>query len=163
MENFADKIKIEIESRFESIQYVIDTYQDHNVVVGGEQLHTLVEWLKNQGFGYLTDLTGNHFPDNQDAEFQVVYHIHNLKENHRIRLKVNLSEKEPIVDTITDLFSAANWMERETYDFFGIQFKGHPNLKRILNMDDMDYHPMRKEYALEDATREDKKDSFFGR
>ena len=64
---------------------------------------------------------------------------------------------------MTDLFAGANWMERETYDFFGIEFVGHPDLRRILNEDSMDYFPMRKEYALEDATREDKDDRYFGR
>jgi len=61
------------------------------------------------------------------------------------------------------LFVGANWMERETFDFYGVNFKGHPNMKRILNEDSMDYHPMRKEYQLEDATREDKDDTYFGR
>jgi NADH-quinone oxidoreductase subunit C len=61
------------------------------------------------------------------------------------------------------LFPSANWQERQEYDFFGVQFKGHPDLRRILNMDEMDYFPMRKEYVLEDDTRTDKEDSFFGR
>ena len=65
--------------------------------------------------------------------------------------------------SITSVFSAANWMERQEFDFFGIIFTGHPNLKRILNMDEMTYHPMRKEYPLEDGTREDKNDKMFGR
>jgi NADH-quinone oxidoreductase subunit C len=74
-----------------------------------------------------------------------------------------LAEDNLEILTITDLYAAANWMERETFDFFGIQFVGHPNLTRILNVDDMDYHPMLKAYALEDETRTDKDDTFFGR
>ena len=62
-----------------------------------------------------------------------------------------------------DYFHAANWMERETYDFYGVNFVGHPNLKRILNVDEMDYFPMRKEFPLEDQTRIDKDDEMFGR
>ena len=69
----------------------------------------------------------------------------------------------PQVDTIIDLFSCANWMERETWDFYGIVFKGHPQLKRILNMDEMISFPMRKEFPLEDSGRTDKDDRFFGR
>ena len=67
------------------------------------------------------------------------------------------------VPSVTPLFSAANWLERETFDFFGIQFTGHPNLVKILNMEDQPYFPMRKQYPLEDGTREDKDDSKFGR
>ena len=65
--------------------------------------------------------------------------------------------------TVTDLWDTANWMEREAWDFFGIHFSGHPNLKRILNMEDFPAFPMRKDYPLEDPTREDKNDTFFGR
>ena len=65
--------------------------------------------------------------------------------------------------TLTDVFSGANWMERETYDFFGVLFTGHPELNRILNVEDMIIFPMRKEIPLEDQTREDKNDLMFGR
>jgi NADH-quinone oxidoreductase subunit C len=64
---------------------------------------------------------------------------------------------------VTSLYAAANWMERETFDFYGIIFTGHPNLRRILNADEMDYFPLRKEFPLEDATRSDKEDKYFGR
>ena len=64
---------------------------------------------------------------------------------------------------MTSLFPSANWMERQEYDFFGIEFEGHPDLRRILNVDEMDYFPMRKEFRLEDATRDDKEDKYFGR
>jgi NADH-quinone oxidoreductase subunit C len=86
-----------------------------------------------------------------------------LRANKRVRLKIYTSLKESSVNTITDIFSAANWLERETYDFFGIDFKGHPNMKRILNMDTLIGWPLRKEFPLEDQTREDKDDTMFGR
>src|SRR6202000_1493801 len=69
----------------------------------------------------------------------------------------------PDIFTATKLYSAANWMERETYDFFGVNFVGHRKLKRILNVEEMEYFPSRKEFPLEDQTRIDKDDAMFGR
>ena len=114
-------------------------------------------------FRFLTDLQAVHYPDNKGRELAVVYHLHNLVDNVRIRFKVFSDINIPDVYTATGLFSGANWMERETYDFFGVNFVGHPNLKRILNVDEMDYFPMRKEFPLEDQTRVDKDDEMFGR
>lgn len=115
------------------------------------------------GFQFLTDLCGVNFPENPNRELAVVYHLHNLVENVRIRFKVFTPVATPDVYTATQLFSSANWMERETYDFYGVNFVGHPNLKRILNVDEMDYFPLRKEFPLEDQTRIDKDDEMFGR
>jgi NADH-quinone oxidoreductase subunit C len=115
------------------------------------------------GFQFLTDLCGVNYPESANRELAVVYHLHNLVENIRLRFKVFTPVATPDVFTATQLFSSANWMERETYDFFGVNFVGHPNLKRILNVDEMDYFPLRKEYPLEDQTRIDKDDEMFGR
>jgi NADH-quinone oxidoreductase subunit C len=115
------------------------------------------------GFRFLTDLTAVHYPDITGREIAVVYHLHNLIENIRIRFKIFTPISQPDVFTATKLYESANWMERETYDFFGVNFIGHPNLKRVLNVDDMPYFPMRKEFPLEDQTREDKDDEMFGR
>lgn len=114
-------------------------------------------------FRFMTDLTGVHYPSTTGKELAIVYHLHNMVDNVRIRFKVFTDINQPDIYTATGLFSAANWMERETYDFFGINFVGHPKLKRILNVDEMDYHPMRKEFPLEDQTRIDKDDEMFGR
>jgi NADH-quinone oxidoreductase subunit C len=114
-------------------------------------------------FQFLTDLCAVHYPDEKGRELAVVYHLHNLFDNVRIRFKVFTAIETPDVYTATQLFSSANWMERETYDFYGVNFVGHPNLKRILNVDEMDYFPLRKEYPLEDQTRIDKDDAMFGR
>jgi len=114
-------------------------------------------------FRFLTDLQAVHYPHLQDMELAVVYHLHNLEDNVRIRFKVFTEISKPDVFTATQLFRAANWMERETYDFYGVNFVGHPNLKRILNVDEMDYFPMRKEFPLEEQTRVDKDDEMFGR
>ncbi|HXB95046.1 MAG TPA: NADH-quinone oxidoreductase subunit C [Puia sp.] len=114
-------------------------------------------------FRFLTDLTAVHYPGTPGRELAVVYHLHNLVDNIRLRFKVFTSIEHPDIFTATQLYSSANWMERETFDFFGINFVGHPNLKRILNVDEMDYFPMRKEFPLEDQTRVDKDDAMFGR
>lgn len=115
------------------------------------------------GFQFLTDLQAVHYPDRKGEELAVVYHLHNLVDNVRIRFKVFTDITTPDVYSATALYQAANFMERETYDFFGVNFTGHPNLIRILNVDEMDYFPMRKEFPLEDQTRTDKDDEMFGR
>ena len=114
-------------------------------------------------FRFLTDLQAVHYPHEKQRELAVVYHLHNLEDNVRIRFKIFTDIAAPDVFTATRLFAGANWMERETYDFYGVNFVGHPNLKRILNVDEMDYFPMRKEFPLEEQTRVDKDDQMFGR
>src|SRR5919205_1496051 len=114
-------------------------------------------------FRFLTDLTAVHYPAYTGRELAVVYHLHNLVDNIRIRFKVFTNINQPDVNSATALFESANWQEREAYDFFGVNFVGHPNLKRIMNVDEMDYFPLRKEYPLEDQTRIDKDDEMFGR
>ncbi|MNY41138.1 NADH-quinone oxidoreductase subunit C 1 [compost metagenome] len=113
-------------------------------------------------FRYLTDICGVHYPE-QELALGVIYHLHSLTKNVRVRIKVFLPESAPRITTLTGLFLGANWMERETYDFYGIIFEGHPDLRRILNVDDMVAFPMRKEFPLEDPNRTDKNDDYFGR
>lgn len=135
------------------------------VVVAAKVIHEVIRFLKENEsleFTFLTTLCGIHYPD-QGLQLGVIYHLHRFSGNTRIRIKTFLPLEDPVISTVCDLFSAANWMERETYDFFGIIFEGHPNLKRILNVEYLDYFPLRKEYPLEDPTREDKDNSFFGR
>lgn len=114
-------------------------------------------------FRFLTDLQAVHYPNQVGRELAVVYHLHNMVDNVRLRFKVFTDIQKPDVYSATALYSSANWMERETYDFFGVNFVGHPNLKRILNVEEMDYFPLRKEYPLEDQSRIDKDDEMFGR
>ncbi len=119
---------------------------------------------KELNFHFLTTLCGLHYPENpSDREFGLMYQLQNMPKNWRIRIKTFMSREDMNVPTITDVWKTANWMERQEYDFFGFNFIGHPNLKRILNMDEMNYFPMRKEYPVEDMQREDKNDKMFGR
>ena len=112
-------------------------------------------------FQFLTTLCGIHYPEQN--QIQVMYQLHNMVSNQRVRLKINLPADNAVTPTISHIFAAANWLERETYDFYGVNFTGHPNLKRILNVEEMIMFPMRKEFPLEDQTREDKDDRMFGR
>jgi len=133
-------------------------------VIKKHRIYSLLEMLYRDNdyqFRFLSTLCGLHFPEKN--QLGVVYHLHSLKNNLRIRIKSFTDISHPEFESITGIFAAANWMERETYDFFGIVFKGHPKLKRILNVDEMDYFPLRKEIPLEDQTRDDKNDELFGR
>ncbi|WP_410220893.1 NADH-quinone oxidoreductase subunit C [Pedobacter sp.] len=112
-------------------------------------------------FNFLTDITAVHYPEKE--QIAVVYHLHSMVSGIRLRVKVFIHENDPRIASATVLWNSANWMERETYDFFGVKFEGHPDLRRILNMDDLNVHPMLKQYPLEDPNRVDKKDEFFGR
>ena len=135
--------------------------------ITSDSIREVILFLKEEedtNFHFLTDLCGVHYPDNTiDQQFCVVYHLHNWIENTRIRVKTYLNGAQPEIASISDIFLSSNWMERETYDFYGINFMGHPQLKRILNMDEMVSFPMRKEFPMEDNGRTDKDDRFFGR
>ncbi len=129
-----------------------------------DKLITVLSFLKENGtidFNFLTDITAVHYPEKN--QIAVVYHLHSMVSGVRVRLKVFLHENDPTIPTASTLWNSANWMERETYDFFGVKFEGHPDLRRILNMDDLGVHPMLKQYPLEDPNRVDKKDEYFGR
>ena len=135
--------------------------------VAADKITAIILFLKNDPslrFHFLTDLCGVHYPDNViERQFAVVYHMHNWYENKRIKIKAFINGETPEIKTLSNIFPSSNWMERETYDFYGINFIGHPQLKRILNMDEMVSHPMRKEFPMEDGGRTDKDDRFFGR
>ena len=148
----------------DEILHIETPYNFLTLTLRKEKITDVIRYLYDHPdlkFQFLTSLGGVHFPDlNQIA---IVYQLHNMVSNQRIRLKIYLPFENPVAPTLTPIFAGANWMERETYDFYGVIFEGHPNLKRILNVDDMIIFPMRKEYPLEDQTREDKNDSMFGR
>jgi NADH-quinone oxidoreductase subunit C len=155
-ETFGDHVKY---FRTEYDMFVLEA--DVDVV------YNVIKFLKEEpslNFNFLTDLCGVHYPDSDiNEQFCVVYHLHNWYENKRILVKTFLSGSNPEVKSVVSLFNCANWMERETFDFYGIIFEGHPNLVRILNMDEMTSFPMRKEFPMEDSGRTDKDDRFFGR
>ena len=99
-------------------------------------------------FNYLSDLTCVHFPDRKDAPFEIVYNLYSISANERVRLKVSTNESTE-VESVTGVWPAANWLEREVFDLFGIRFSNHPDLRRLLLPPDWEGHPMRKDVALE--------------
>ena len=156
-----------IQEKFgEAVQNSEVPYGMLTIEIAADRIHDLISWLKTDEVlkvSFLTLIGAAHFPNDKGREICVNYHLHSLANNVRLRVRAFLPIETPNIQTITDIYVGADWQERETYDFFGVIFEGHPNLVRILNEDDMDYFPMRKEYHLEDATREDKDDRYFGR
>lgn len=167
IQNLTEQLHSVLKTRFDSDILKAETDYDFPVfTVNKKSIIPILEFLKTNeelGFVFLTTLCGIHFPDQKDSEFGVMYQLHNLQKNIRIRIKIWMSKEDMEVPTATVLWPTANWMERQEYDFFGFEFIGHPDLRRILNMDEMNYFPMRKEYPLEDGSRDDKNDNMFGR
>ena len=166
LENF--EIQEKLTATFgESVYNFTQEKSIFSLEVASDKITAVLLFLKNDEilrFNFLTDLCGIHYPDNDDNhQFTVVYHLHNWIDNVRIKIKTYLPGSNPEIKTVSNIFLCANWMERETYDFYGINFVGHPQLKRILNMDEMISFPMRKEFPMEDGGRTDKDDRFFGR
>jgi NADH-quinone oxidoreductase subunit C len=148
----------------DEILHVETPYNFLTITLKKEKIVEIIRFLYESPdlrFQYLTSLGGIHYPELK--QIAVFYQLHNLYSNERLRLKIYLPEENPVTETITSIFAGANWLERETYDFYGVIFEGHPNLKRVLNVEDMIIFPMRKEYPLEDQTRDDKNDDMFGR
>jgi NADH-quinone oxidoreductase subunit C len=98
-------------------------------------------------FDYLSDLTCVHWPEREEAPFEVVYNLYSISKNERVRVKANAGDAG--LDSVTSVWPSANWMEREVYDLFGLTFNNHPDLRRLLLPKDWDGHPLRKDYPLE--------------
>lgn len=130
---------------------------DETVVIRPEALLSVAKYLKENtdlAFNYLMDLTAVDYlfyaggREQKDFRFEVVYHFYSLPKNHRLRVKVPVDEKDPQIDSLCPLWASANWFEREVWDMFGIKFKGHPNLKRILMYEEFKGHALRKDYPF---------------
>jgi NADH-quinone oxidoreductase subunit C len=116
--------------------------------IAPEEIVHVCRFLKTeQQFERLSTLTGvDHYP--LEPRFEVVYHLHSITCNLRLRLKCRLPGDHPHIDSITSVWRAANWYERETFDLFGVQFLGHPDLRRIMLPDEWEGHPLRKDYPV---------------
>lgn len=133
-------------------------YKEHRgevtVTVKKEQILEVLKCLKEElRYNFLTDVTAVDYLG-QDPRFMVVYHLMSIPNKDRIRVKAPLTESDCSIDSATALWNSADWVEREAYDMFGIEFKNHPNLVRILMTDDWVGHPLRKDYPLQGPDRE---------
>jgi NADH-quinone oxidoreductase subunit C len=97
---------------------------------------------------FLTDLTAVDYMGKKEPRFEVVYHLYSLRAKHRLRVKIPVPEEDPEVETLTLLWKGANWLEREVWDMFGIRFRGHPDLRRVLLYEEFRGHPLRKDYPV---------------
>jgi NADH-quinone oxidoreductase subunit C len=119
-----------------------------SVVVAREQIRDVARHLKErEDFKYCVDVTAVDWKDRQ-PRFDVVYHLYSFGKNDRIRVKLGCGEGES-VPSISSLFLAANWPERETFDMYGIRFEGHPDLRRILTWEGFNGYPLRKDFPVE--------------
>ena len=122
-----------------------------SLVVDPSRIVEICQALKSDEstpFNYLSDVTCVHFPDHTEAPFEVVYNLYSISENERVRLKLTTTPERG-VQSVSGIWPAANWMEREVYDLFGVIFHDHPDLRRLLLPPDWEGHPLRKDYALE--------------
>jgi NADH-quinone oxidoreductase subunit C len=133
----------------EWVAEVIDALGEVTIFVPRNSIVDVCLFLKNEHkFDMLADLCGCDRGPEEEPRFEVNYHLFSTSHYNRLRLKVLLSEEDPVVSTVTGVWKTANWHERETYDLLGIIFEGHPDLRRILLPSDFDGHALRKDYPL---------------
>ena len=133
----------------EAIGEALEFIRQLSVTVDGARIVEICDFLKRDeevSFNYLCDLTCVHYPDRRDAPFEIVYNLFSISSNERVRLKVRTSE---VVESVTGVWPAANWLEREVFDLFGIRFSNHPDLRRLLLPPDWEGYPLRKDFPLE--------------
>ena len=121
---------------------------EHSVAVARDRIVEVCAFLKKDcGFDMLTDLSGiDHY--GEEPRYEVEYLLYSMADRCHLRLKVRLAETDAVIASVTPVWQAANWHEREAFDMYGIQFTGHPNLKRILMWEGYPYHPLRKDFPL---------------
>jgi NADH-quinone oxidoreductase subunit C len=120
----------------------------HYIVVDKSIVHEVLRLLRDdEQFDYLVDVTAVHYPKREGTQFDVVYILYSHAKNERMRVKTQLKDGEG-VPSAAPLWTTANWLERECFDMFGIQFEGHPDLRRILLPDEWKGYPLRKDYGI---------------
>jgi NADH-quinone oxidoreductase subunit C len=141
----------------DAILETADHCGDETAVVDGARLVAIAEWLKTDeamafdSVAFVTCIDRLDQPrfDPEAPRFEVVYQLRSSRHRHRVRLKVKLAETKPEVPTLSHLWPAFNWLERECYDMYGVQFSGHPDLRRIYMYEEFVGYPLRKDYPKE--------------
>ncbi|KJR40554.1 NADH (or F420H2) dehydrogenase subunit C [Candidatus Magnetoovum chiemensis] len=153
------KIAKEIQEKFPDDVIEIKNFRDQaGITIRNNNIKEIVRYLHDAShlkFDYLRDLCGVDYMNKKEPRFEVVYHFLSLKHFCMIRLNAQVSEDALTIDSIVDIYSGANWHERECFDMFGIEFKGHPDLRRILMPEDWDGYPLRKDYPTAGPDLED--------
>lgn len=142
-----EKLKTHFEG---AITEAVEFLGQLSVRIDGAAVVSVCDFLRRDDttpFNYLSDLTCVHVPDRTEAPFEIVYNLYSIPANERIRLNVATTEEG--VESVTGVWPAANWMEREVFDLFGVRFKNHPDLRRLLLPPDWEGHPLRKDVPLE--------------
>jgi NADH-quinone oxidoreductase subunit C len=121
------------------------------LVVPAERSRAVMEFLRDRGFDLLVDVTCVDYLDFKGAKhrYGLVYLLASTATNHRLVVRVFADDPEPTVDSLVPLWEAANWLEREVWDLFGIRFTGHPDLRRLVMPEEFTAHPLRKDYPLQ--------------
>jgi NADH/F420H2 dehydrogenase subunit C len=133
-----------------AVEHVSYYVGDWTVIVAAPKLLEAARFLRDTpeaSFDFCSDVTASDWPP-RPQRFDVIYCLFSTRHRKRVRMKVRAAENEPVA-SVSGLWPAANWLEREVYDLFGVNFTGHPNRKRILMPDDWQGHPQRKDYPLE--------------
>ena len=133
----------------EKIKEVSVQFGDEILLIERDSLLDIVQFLKDKPYSYsmLLDLTCVDYKG-QEPRFEMVYHLYSIPNVQRLRIKVSLSEKDLRIDSLSSLWKNANWLEREVFDMFGVDFKGHPDLRRIFMYDGFEGYPLRKDFPL---------------
>jgi len=132
----------------EAVQTGVYAFGELTLEIAPAKIVSVCGFLKyDQKFARLSSVTAvDRYP--AEPRFEVVYHLHSIERNERLRLKARLAGSNPAIESMTSVWRAANWYEREVFDLFGITFTGHPDLRRIMMPDDWEGHPLRKDYPV---------------
>lgn len=152
------EIAEKIREKFPEEVVEVTNFRDQvSVIVKKDRILAICRYLHDDpllNFDHLQDLCGVDYLGKKETRFEVVYNLYSIKYRHKIRIRAQVPENDPNIQTVTSIWAGANWHERECFDMFGIVFTGHPDLRRILLPEDWEGHPLRKDYPLKGPEKE---------